>query len=195
MLHNLEYDLGQKNLLKSKIIDTLFSWTLVNAYKNWFDTPYNQNARGALQKLGTDLQNDESFGGMYHIGDNHWVTAVVEMRGEEQPQIVYGDPLGKKPNQDTVEALRWFLAQHALSIAQVIEDNFTSTEVIDLSCSPQVDGYSCGVEGKDGLLVNPLHKRCPDLLYKLQNHCLSSTSPMDTRFSRFSYYSELLLIL
>lgn len=34
MLHNLEYDLGQKNLLKSKIIDTLFSWTLVNAYKN-----------------------------------------------------------------------------------------------------------------------------------------------------------------
>ncbi|KAJ7911754.1 hypothetical protein B0H13DRAFT_1875488 [Mycena leptocephala] len=109
---------------------------------------YNPNADHFLQRFGRSLQNDSEFAGVFHVYQNHWVSACVDVMGQS---IENGDPGGGSTEEvDVCAALEWFVVQHVPKVGNL--------EQIELRCTQQRNTHNCGLYAPNSIA----HKYLPD---------------------------------
>ncbi|KAJ7077040.1 hypothetical protein C8R44DRAFT_896418 [Mycena epipterygia] len=97
---------------------------------------YNPDDNHYLQRFGRSLEDGAEFGGVFHVNENHWVGATVDIIGQA---IEYADPGGGSVEDvDVCAALQWFAAQHLPSTVGTLVP-------LKLSCTQQLDTYNCGL--------------------------------------------------
>ncbi|KAJ7699460.1 hypothetical protein B0H14DRAFT_3528477 [Mycena olivaceomarginata] len=110
-------------------------------------TPRNYDPNGGrfLQRFGATFTDQPEFAGIYHVNQNHWVAAVVDVLGKS---IEFGDPGGEE-DADVCAALQWFVEQHLPN---------SDLSSIELACTKQKDAHNCGLYTPNAIA----HKFLPD---------------------------------
>ncbi|KAJ7875755.1 hypothetical protein B0H14DRAFT_2568607 [Mycena olivaceomarginata] len=91
MLDLLLYDIRKKTpTLGIRMMKTVVTTEILKQYnKNPRD--YDPSGDRFLQRFGASLQDGSEFAGVFHINDNHWVAAAVDVIGKS---VEFGDPEG-----------------------------------------------------------------------------------------------------
>ncbi|KAJ7478934.1 hypothetical protein FB451DRAFT_1338656 [Mycena latifolia] len=107
------------------------------------------NDKKWLQRFGQSIEIGTELLGIFHIHENHWVSATMDVVEEA---IGYGDPMGHGiEGSDVCLALQWFAERHHIFV--------TGTPAPEaLLCTRQEDGWNCGLYAPNALA----HKYLPD---------------------------------
>ncbi|KAF7350324.1 hypothetical protein MVEN_01336900 [Mycena venus] len=135
MLDLLLYDIQKKKTPTQGIqmmTTAITTEILVQYRKNPRD--YDPNGTRFLQRFGATLENDSEFAGIFHVNENHWVAAAVDVLDKS---VEFGDPAGEE-DVDVCAALQWFLRQH-------LPNSVNTLSPIELACTRQRDGHNCGL--------------------------------------------------
>ncbi|KAJ7435596.1 ribonuclease H-like domain-containing protein [Mycena galericulata] len=143
MLDLLLYDIQKKRPAQKfqMMTNAISSEILLQYRKNPRD--YNPNEDHFLQRFGKSLEDGGDIAGIFHVHDNHWVGAVLELI---DGSIEFGDPGGGgEDDVDVCAALQWFTNQHVTN-----PDNNTFSSLA-LPCTQQQDSYNCGLYAPNAL--------------------------------------------
>ncbi|KAJ6501823.1 ribonuclease H-like domain-containing protein, partial [Mycena vulgaris] len=118
---------------------------------------YDPMADQFLQRFGQSLGDGTELIGIFHVHDDHWVSATVDVL---EQSIAYGDPMGNGAEAtDVCLALQWFALQHQICLNSDIEP---------LLCTRQRDMWNCGLYAPNALA----HKYLPDEYPLIGSHHL-----------------------
>ncbi|KAJ7017103.1 hypothetical protein C8F04DRAFT_1406226 [Mycena alexandri] len=122
-----------------KVMDTAKTTEILKQYRRSTDAEtndYDPNAQTKdkfVQRFGASLNDRSEVVGIFHIDDNHWVSATADAT---EQAIGLGDPMGgDEKTSDVCAALCWFAEKHHLSL----------NEVEHLLCTRQQDVWNCGL--------------------------------------------------
>ncbi|KAJ6626247.1 hypothetical protein B0H10DRAFT_1942082 [Mycena sp. CBHHK59/15] len=122
----------------TKIIDTNLMYSIVLRFRDHTaGVVYDLDNSGSLSALGAVLREGRDFGGIGHVGGNHWVAAGT---AQGQEALLYGDPARKMPDWELTSAIRWFCLQYiptiSLESAITLESSYQQLEI---------DWWQCGL--------------------------------------------------
>ena len=131
-----------------RLMDTVITTEIMAQYtrsKSMETNDYEPNADKFLQRFGWGVKDATELLGVFHINENHWVSAVVDVL---EQSIAYADPRGDdEDGSDVCLALQWFARQHGFSVA-------LGTTIDPLLCTVQEDAWNCGLFATDALAHN-----------------------------------------
>ncbi|KAJ6559019.1 hypothetical protein B0H10DRAFT_2369143 [Mycena sp. CBHHK59/15] len=122
----------------TKIIDTNLMYSIVLRFSDHTaGVVYDLDNSGSLSALGAVLREGRDFGGIGHVGGNHWVAAGT---AQGQEALLYGNPARKMPDWELTSAIRWFCLQYiptiSLESAITLESSYQQLEI---------DWWQCGL--------------------------------------------------
>ena len=94
------------------------------------DSASFSRARG----LGKALQSGQrtSVGFITNVNGNHWIATIIDFA---EHRILYGDSLGREPNDKFVSPVQWWVQHHS----------GTQFSITELPTPLQQDSFSCGI--------------------------------------------------
>lgn len=137
---------------KGGIVHIGMSVQLCAAHTQRNTTTYPPTHRSQLAQLGSDLRTGAKtrVGMMWFVAGDHWCSMAI-LVGEGSQSVLWGDPMGDEVPDWVRNATVWWLSVH---VERLFDWGI-------LECSPQRDGFSCGILAQNGLAHSFLPSRYP----------------------------------